>query len=101
MAAFVREDPDSGADAALQKTVSGPGEDAEGLRGKKSVDVQGEVEEDGGVEEIAEDVGRGNEERAVETVLGNSIFDCRQSYFFFFLPSMSGFVSSAEAHQVQ
>lgn len=100
MAAFVCEDPDSGADAALHETVGGPGEDAEELRGKEGVNVQGKVEEDGGVEEIADDVGRGNEERAVEAVLGNRIFDCLQSYFFFFLPSMLGFVSSAEARQV-
>lgn len=80
VAAFVREDPDAGADAALGEAVGGPGEDAQGLRGDQ-VDLERGVEEHAGVEEVPGDIGAGDGERAVEAVLGDCIADCFEGEF--------------------
>ncbi len=75
VAAFVREDPDPRADAALGEAVGGPGEDAQG-HGGDQVDLQRSVEEHAGVEQVSGDIGAGDGERAVEAVLGDCIADC-------------------------
>lgn len=80
VAAFVREDPDPRADAALGEAVGGPGEDAQGLRGDQ-VDLERGVEEHAGVEEVPGDIGAGDGERAVEAVLGDCIADCFEGEF--------------------
>jgi hypothetical protein len=80
VAALVGEDPDAGAGAALEEAVKDPGEDAEGERGEV-VDLQGEVEEDSGVDEVADYVGAGDEEGAVEAVRGDGIADFLEGEF--------------------
>lgn len=68
VAALVGDDPDAGEDAALEDPVQRPGGKAErgGWNGRD--EVKGEEEEDGGDEEIVEDVGEGTGNGAVEAV---------------------------------
>jgi hypothetical protein len=80
VATLVGEDPDSGAGAALEEAVEDPGEDAQ-RQGREVVDLQGEVEEDSGVDEVADYVGAGDEEGAVEAVRGDGIADFLEGEF--------------------
>jgi hypothetical protein len=80
VAALVREDPDAGAGATLEEAVEDPGDDAEGERGEV-IDLQGEVEEDPGVDEVADYVGAGDEEGAIEAVRGDGIADFLEGEF--------------------
>ncbi len=75
MAAFVGENPDAGEDESLDGGVCNP-------RGESEVDVReerdegdGEVDQGGEVEVIADDVGHGAEDRGLEAVCWNGIVD--------------------------
>lgn len=75
MAALVGEDPDSCKDEALNGGVDGPGGEAEVGVGEEGDVCHGEVDEDGEVEVIADDVGHGAEDGGLEAPGGNGVVD--------------------------
>jgi len=75
VAAFVGEDPDAGEYKALESGVCSPGEETEGIRGNQWDICCCQVEEDAGVEEIADDVGHAAEDGGLEAVSWDGVVD--------------------------
>lgn len=78
MAAFMSQNPYSGADTTLEEAVDSPGEGAQRQRGEE-VDVEGAVGEDGAVEDVAGEVEEGGDNRGVEAFLGNGVLEGLQA----------------------
>lgn len=73
VAALVSQDPDAGADEALEEAVGHPGGEAIPRVGDSGDVGQGCPDEGGDHGEVTEDIVEGGDERGLEAVLGNGI----------------------------
>lgn len=66
--AFVTDDPESSEDETLHNGVGGPENKAEVRVVGERIDLEGEVDEDGGIENVARSVRQGPECRGIEAI---------------------------------